>query len=209
MSKSLFILGAGGHGIVVADAAKKMNKWKHIFFLDDNLIGKEVLGLQIIDEIKNINNHKKNDHEFIVGIGNNLTRQTIQEKLESDGYNIATVIHPFTSISESSEIGQGAAILAGVVINPLVIIGKGCIINTSCSVDHESKIFDFVHLSPGSRIAGTVSVGERTWIGTNSTVINNVKIRNDVIIGAGSLVLKDIIEMGTYVGSPVKKSSIE
>ena len=205
MSKSLFILGAGGHGGVIADAAKKMNKWKHIYFLDDKLIGKELLSVQIVDWIKNINNHRKDDHEFIVGIGNNLTRQTLQNKLEFDGYNIATVIHPFTSISESSVIGPGAVILAGVVINPFVVIGKGCIINTSCSVDHESEISDFVHLSPGSRLAGTVFVGARTWIGTNSTVINNVNIMNDVIIGAGSLVLTDVVETGTYVGSPVKK----
>lgn len=82
---------------------------------------------------------------------------------------------------------------------------KGCIINTAASVDHDCKIEDYVHLSPGVHIAGTVSIGERTWIGAGTTVINNISIADSCVIGAGSTVIKDIEEKGVYAGVPARR----
>ena len=95
--------------------------------------------------------------------------------------------------------------MAGVVINPGAQIGKGCIINTSSSVDHDCQIEDYVHISVGAHLSGTIEVGERTWIGAGATVSNNVNICGGCTIGAGAVVVKDITESGTYVGVPAKK----
>ena len=95
--------------------------------------------------------------------------------------------------------------MAGVVINPGTVIGKNCIINTCSSLDHDNLLEDYVHISPGAHLAGTVSVKEGTWICTGATIINNITIAQNNVIGAGSVVIKDINEEnGTYVGVPVK-----
>ena len=95
--------------------------------------------------------------------------------------------------------------MAGAVINPGVGIGKGCIINTCSSVDHDCDVGDYVHIAVGSHLCGTVSVGDGTWIGAGATVINNVFICSDCMIGAGAVVVNDIQESGTYVGVPARR----
>ena len=95
--------------------------------------------------------------------------------------------------------------MANAVINASVKIGRSCIINTASSIDHDCIIDDFVHVSPGVHVAGTVTIGKGTWLGIGSTVINNLEICANCIIGAGSTVIKDIKEEGTYVGSPAER----
>lgn len=90
-------------------------------------------------------------------------------------------------------------------MNPGAVIGKGCIINTCASVDHDCRVEDFVHVSVGAHVAGTVRIGERTWVGAGATVSNNVRICDDCMIGAGAVVVKDIMERGTYVGVPAER----
>ena len=94
--------------------------------------------------------------------------------------------------------------MAGAVINPGTMIGKGCIINTNSAIDHDCEIGDFVHVSVGSHLSGTVTVGKGTWIGAGATVSNNVAICGGCMIGAGAAVIKDIDKPGTYVGVPAK-----
>ena len=95
--------------------------------------------------------------------------------------------------------------MAGTVINSGTNIGKGCIINTCSSVDHDCLIGDFVHVSVGSHICGTVCIEAETWIGAGAIVSNNINIFRDCIIGAGAVVIDDINESGTYVGVPAKE----
>ena len=95
--------------------------------------------------------------------------------------------------------------MAGAVINPGAQIGIGCIINTSSSVDHDCVVEDYVHISVGAHLSGTVRVGKGTWIGAGAIVSNNINICGGCMIGAGAVVIKDIAEPGTYVGVPAKK----
>lgn len=203
MKNKLLIIGASGHGKVVADIALKMNRWQSISFLDDNENLKFSLGFGVIGKSNDALRHI-NDFDIFVGVGNNATRKKIQERLESEGATIPTLIHPNAVIGEKVDIASGTAIMAGVVINCCTKIGRGCIINTSASIDHDNTIEDYVHISPGSHLAGTVNVGQLTWLGIGSVVSNNVSITNSCIVGAGSLVISDITEAGIYVGVPVK-----
>ena len=95
--------------------------------------------------------------------------------------------------------------MANAVINADTKIGKGCIINTAATIDHDGNIADFVHLSPGVHIAGTVNIGANTWVATGASIINNLDICDDCIIGAGAVVVKDIKEQGTYLGVPARR----
>ncbi len=202
MNKQIVIIGASGHGKVLADIAKK-NGYTDILFLDDNISIKECNGYPVVGTSRDVNQYR--DSDFIVAIGNSQVRQRIQNSLEEAEMCIVTLIHPNAVIGENVSVGKGSVVMAGAVINPCVIIGQGCIINTCASVDHDSEIGSYSQISVGSHIAGTVIIGERTWIGICAAVSNNIKITSDCIIGAGAVVVKDILESDTYIGVPVQK----
>jgi len=204
MKDNLLIVGASGHGRVIADIALKMNRWKSIKFLDDDENIKSSMGIEVIG--KSVDAFKYiNDWNIFVAIGSNSVRQKIQEKLEAEGASIPVLIHPDAIIGEQVEIGDGTAVMAGAIINCCTRIGKGCIINTGATVDHDNLIEDYVHISPGVHIAGTVKIGKGTWLGVGSIVSNNVNITSGCIIGAGAVVVKDITEPGTYIGVPARR----
>lgn len=192
----LVIIGASGHGKVIADIAVKCG-YKDIVFLDDNENVKECAGFPVIGKVSDA---VTMEDEKIIAIGNAEIREKIQIKLS----NLVTLIHPNAVVSRRVEIGEGTVIMAGAVINSDVVIGKGCIINTGASVDHDCKLGDFVHVSVGAHVAGTVSIGSKTWIGAGATVSNNVSICGYCMIGAGAVVINNLANPGTYVGIPVK-----
>lgn len=204
MRDKLIIIGASGHGKVVADIAIKTNKWQSIAFLDDDESIKTSMGLEVIGKTADAFTYK-DEAEFFVAIGSNVTREKIQEKLIAEGLNVASLIHPSAVIGIDVEIGIGSVVMAGVVINSSSRIGKGCIINTNSSLDHDNTIEDYVHISPGVRTGGSVVIGKCTWLGIGSVVSNNVNICSGCKVGAGAVVVKDITEPGTYVGVPVRK----
>ena len=96
--------------------------------------------------------------------------------------------------------------MAGAVINSGTAIGKGCIINTGATVDHDNLLEDYVHISPGAHTAGNVKIGSHSWLGIGSVVINNVTITSNCTIGAGAVVVKDIDKTGTYIGVPARRA---
>lgn len=202
--KGLFIIGASGHGRVVADIALKMKKWSKIAFLDDNETLKYTMGIKVVGKTSDAFSYINNDDIF-VAIGNNTTRETIQSQLECAGAKIPVLIHPSAVIGQEVELGDGTVIMAGSVINCCSKIGKGCILNTGVTVDHDNEINDYVHISPGSHLAGTVVIGKRSWIGIGTTVSSNISISKDCIVGAGTVVVKDITVIGTYVGIPARR----
>lgn len=206
MNDSLIIIGASGHGKVVADIAMKMNKWKNISFLDDNLALKTIMGIPVIGSSANVVEHTKHS-DFFVAIGNNSTRERIQEGLLAQGTSIVSLVHPSAIIGTDVNVGIGTAIMAGVVINSSSKVGKGCIINSNSGLDHDNNIGDYVHISPRTHLAGTVNVGKGSWLGIGSVVSNNINICSGCKIGAGAVVVKDITESGTYVGVPVRRIS--
>lgn len=199
--KQLVIIGASGHGKVVADIARK-NGYDDISFLDDNTTLTECGGYPVVGTSGQYTHF---DCDMIVAIGNPQVRERIQNQLEQAGKRLPVLVHPHACIAEYVEIGQGSVVAAGAVINPGAKIGRGCIINTCASVDHDCCVADFVHVSVGAHVAGTCYIGERTWIGAGATVSNNLDICGDCMIGAGAVVVKGIGEQGVYVGCPAKK----
>lgn len=203
--KQLVIIGASGHGKVVADIAKRIG-YGSILFLDDNASVTSCNGYPVVGRSSAFTNYSC---DFAVAIGNPKIRQQVMEQLEVAGKQIPALIHPNAVVGEKVVIGMGAVVVAGAVINPAAQIGKGCIINTGSSVDHDCLIGDFVHIAVGAHVAGTCVIGERTWIGAGATVSNNIDICGDCMIGAGAVVVKNIEESGTYIGVPIKRMKME
>jgi len=204
MKDKLIIVGAGGHGKVCADIASKMGKWNTINFLDDEISNINFDDFHIIGNLSDVAKYI-DSHDFFVAIGNNEVRYKILQDLVKKNANITTLIHPSSIMGLECTIGDGTVIMPGVVINCCTKIGDGCIINTSVSIDHDNKIGNFVHISPGAHLSGTVEVQDFTWVGAGVVIKNNLMITNNCIIGAGALVVKDIDEIGTYIGVPARK----
>ncbi|WP_367038092.1 acetyltransferase [Rossellomorea marisflavi] len=200
----LLIIGAGGHGKVVADIAVNMKNWESIVFLDDDENITQSLGFNVVGKISGFLDFI-DDYDIFVGIGNNIVRERVFQMLKKAGANIPVLIHPKSVIGTHVYIGSGTAVMAGVIINSSTYIGEGCIINTGATIDHDNILKDFVHISPGAHLAGTVKIGKGSWLGIGSVVNNNITVTDGCIIGASSTVLTDIIESGTYIGTPSRK----
>ena len=191
--KKLIIIGAGGHGRVVADIARQY--YDQIDFLDDNPKS-NALGT-VSDYVNYL------DRDFFVAIGNNEIRAKVTEKMK--GAKIVSLVHKNAVVAKDVIIGKGSVVVAGAVINPGTVIGKGCIINTCSSVDHDCEVGDFSHVSVGAHLSGTVKVGKYVFVGAGAIIKNNIEICDNVLIGAGAVAINNIEENGTYVGIPVRK----
>ncbi len=196
----LIIIGAGGHGKVIADNALK-NGYTDIGFVDDHATGL-CMGFPILGTLDAIDQLHDGKTDFIIGIGNNAIRKRIAEKYR---VNWATLIHPSAHIATCVEIGEGTVVMAGAAVNACASVGNHCIVNTLAVVEHDNVIRNYVHISPGAKLGGTVQIGEMTHIGIGATVINNVDIGARCVVGAGAVVIKTLGDEGVYVGIPAKK----
>lgn len=197
--RRVIIIGAGGHGKVVADIVKCRGD-EVIGYLDDKSQD-ELPEFKIIGTTHDVG--KFDDVWYFPAIGNATIRENIFK--QNSDIQWYTAIHPAAVIADDIFIGRGTCIMANVVINPGATIGAGCILNTASTIDHDCIISDFVHLSPGVHISGTVAVGEKTWVGIGACIVNNVTICANCVIGAGAVVICNLTIQGTYVGVPAKR----
>lgn len=202
MKKKVIVIGASGHGKVVADVICQLGDLV-VGFLDDNLsLPKVYMGFPVLGDVGSFQNYE--DCQFVIAIGNALIRERIAGRLS--GVEWYTAIHPTAVISPMGvSIGRGTVIMANAVVNAGTRVGRHCIINSSAVVEHDNYIEDFAHISVGVRLAGTVHIGKRTWIGIGATVSNSLSVCADCMIGAGGVVIRDIEKSGTYAGVPVKE----
>lgn len=200
----LAILGASGHGKVVADTAECCG-WQSIEFFDDAwperqrnsawpVVGDSAALLESVSQFDGV----------VVAIGNNRIRQDKLLVLQAAGARLATLIHPAATFSRYARIGAGSVIFAGAVVNADACIGMGAILNTGCSIDHDCVLGDAVHVSPGARLAGGVRVGELSWIGIGSSVRQLVCIGRGAMVGAGAAVVADVADGLTVAGVPAR-----
>lgn len=203
--KKLLIIGAGGHGKVIADIAKSLGRYAEIAFLDDDKEVSSVLGYPCIGSIEHLQTVTSNETEVFIAIGNASIREKMTVFVRKQGFGIATLIHPNAVIGSEVHIGSGTAVMAGAVVNAGAKIGESVIINTTSSVDHDCVVGDYTHIAVGAHVAGTVTIGEKCWIGAGAVISNNINLVANVTIGAGGVVIRDIEENGTYVGVPVRK----
>lgn len=201
MKEQVIIIGASGHGKVVADIIQKSGDIV-VGFLDDNPeLGENFVGFPFLGKTEKFTDYQ--NCKFMIAIGNVGIREKIANKMESVSWY--TAIHPSAQISDiETSIGEGTVVMANVVINSGARIGRHCIINSGAIVEHDNQIEDFAHISVGAKLAGTVYIGKRSWVGIGAVVSNNLSICEDCMIGAGAVVVKNIEENGTYVGVPVK-----
>lgn len=200
----LAILGASGHGKVVAEIAE-LTGWDEVVFFDDAFPAVKVIGVWSVQgTTENLVASVEKFSAVIIAIGDNRIRLEKSKYLLSKGFGLATLVHPLSVVSKYSELGGGTVVMAGAIVNPFATIGLGSIINTACSIDHDCVIAQGVHVSPGAHIAGGVSIGEMSWLGIGCVVKQGVEIGASVIVAAGAVVIRDIPNNSLVKGVPAK-----
>ncbi|KGY11312.1 acetyltransferase [Vibrio tubiashii] len=199
------ILGASGHGKVIAEIAE-LNGYDSVFFFDDRWPEVSyVAHWQVIGTTKQLLESCSCFDAVIVAIGHNQTRIKKQFLLSQRGAHFPTFIHPTATVSQYSQVGEGTVVMAGAVINPFSTIGPSCIINTSATIDHDCVLDEGVHISPGANMAGGVQVGVGSWVGIGASVKQLIKIGNHAVIAAGAVVVQDVLDEQVVAGVPAQQ----
>lgn len=205
LMNKLAILGASGHGKVIAECAELMALWDEIVFFDDAYPEKKKLEHWPIygrteDLIQN-----KTIYDVVIGIGDNKIRNQKFNELKAKGIHFVNVIHPSAILSKYVTLGTGIVVFAAVVINSFSKISDAVILNTKAVVEHDCFIDTAAHIAPNVSLAGAVTVGKCSMIGIGTSVVQLIKIADNITIGAGSVVIKDLLSSGNYAGAPARK----
>lgn len=200
----LAILGASGHGKVVADIAECCG-WCHIDFYDDAWPDVPLNDYwQVLGDTPSLVRRLNQYTGVIIAIGNNRIRAEKFELLMKLKAPIVSLIHPDSTVSRYTSIGAGSVIMAGVVVNVDTVIAEGVILNTCCSIDHDCSLGRFVHISPGAHLAGNVAVGDESWIGIGVSVRQSISIGTQVMVGGGAAVVSDLPDGVRAMGVPAR-----
>lgn len=201
---NMYLYGAGGHSIVVAEIVEDNGMpVKGVF--DDNTAKKVWNGLlPIWGGIKATNTKQAFsalDEPLIITVGNNVMRAEIAQLLD---IAYGTAIHKSSIVSPSASVGAGTVVLHGAIIQAAAIVGRHVLVNTGASIDHDNVIGDYAHISPQAALCGHVTVGEGTHIGAGAVVIPKINIGKWCLVGAGAVVIRDIPDFSIVVGNPAK-----
>lgn len=210
----MVIAGAKGFAKEVLEIFAQLNKLDNIYFFDnvtkdlgDKLYDRFPI-LQTNEEVLQIFK-KSGDNSYVLGLGNPVYRYQMDKLLRSAGGQLKSVISPLASIGHFGNIvGEGSCIMTGTVITNDIQVGRGCLINLNCTIGHDCEIGDFVEMSPDVNVSGNCKIGSFSNLGTNAVVLPHVAIGKNVVVGAGSVVTKDVPDNSLVVGVPgvVKKS---
>lgn len=207
--KDLYIIGAGGFGREVAWLVERINNvsptWNIKGFIDDN---EEIHGslegrYRILGGCDYL--VTREDAYAVCAVGSARVRRHIIEKIGNSGIKFATLIDPSVLVSDSVEIGEGTIICAGTIATVDIKIGNHVIVNLDCTIGHDAILEDYVTVYPSVNISGNTHIGMCSELGTGMQIIQGKSVVPETILGAGAVVVKDVKEKGTYVGSPAKK----
>ena len=201
-------MGGGGHAKVLISLLKKLG-WQVLGYTDEQDRG-FILGVPYLGDDSVLPGVLRTHPSFsaMIGLGKidaSPARVDLQRKIRALGLDSPILVSPRAVVNEEVELGAGTAVFDGAVVNSGTVAGRSCILNTNCTVEHDCRLGDNVHIAPGATVCGTVVIGNDGMIGAGSTVVSNVKVCPGCLIGAGSTVVADIHSPGVYVGNPARR----
>jgi acetyltransferase EpsM len=191
------VIGAGGHGRVVA-AALMAAGWGVAGYYDDDPAtwGREIGDSRVLGPIHEVS--RGTARRAVVAIGDNRVRQLLAETIDLDW---VTVVHPFSWVDASVSLGPGTVVAAGTVVQPGAVIGAHVILNAGALVNHDAVVGDYAHIS-GAHLGAEASAGQGALLAVGSTVVARVRVGPWATVGAGAVALRDVAPDITVVGVP-------
>jgi len=211
MIRKVIGIGAGGHAKGIIEILRDQESYEIVGLLTPKLEShpEQILGVPILgnDEILPKLRQEGIQYFFVGvgGIGDNQPRKRLFEFALFHKIKPVNVIHPQAIISPSAEIGDGATLMAGTIVNSCARLGSNVIVNTGAIVEHDCVIGNHVHIATGARLAGTVQVGDGAHIGAGAVVRQCISIGERAIVGAGAVVVRDVAPYSVVVGVPARK----
>lgn len=207
--EKIVVIGISGQTKVIIDAIEKEGKYSIAGLLDSSMDpGYQMLGYRVIGTENDIPRIMESLDLAggVIAEGDNWRRMKICEGIKSTAptFKFVRVIHPSSIVANHVEIGDGTAVMAGVIVNSSAVIGEHCIINAKSSIDHDCFLDDYSSLAPNSTLAGYVKIGKFSAISMGVNIIHGITVKEQTVIGAGSLVLKDMPEHVVAFGSPAR-----
>jgi sugar O-acyltransferase (sialic acid O-acetyltransferase NeuD family) len=206
-ARRLVVLGAGGHGKVVADAARAAGDDVLAFAdADPSRLGLEVMGIPIVaGDVPSLARYCEREAAMVaVAVGHNAARKRLFGELGAAGVRLASVVHPTATLAPSVQVGAGAVVFAGAIVNVSSLIGAGAIVNTGVRLDHDGSLGEFAHVSPGVSTGGEVLIGEGAHLAVGVSVRNRVRIGAWSVVGVGAAVVSDLPDRVVAYGVPAR-----
>ena len=206
---NIILIGARGHARSVADVINAEGQYRITGLIDSfQKPGTICFGYEIIGGEKDLPQicHDLNIHKIFIAIGDNYQRQAMAKRVQEaiPDIEFITCIHPSAIIGSDIKIGAGTAIMPGVIIISGCSIAEGCLLNTASSIDHDGIMKPYSSFGPGVIAGGRLLLGERSSINLGAKIVNDISIGHDTLIGAGSVVTKDIPDFSIAVGNPAR-----
>jgi sugar O-acyltransferase (sialic acid O-acetyltransferase NeuD family) len=194
----VIIIGAGGHAaeineyIIYSQKVTGKKELNIIGFLDDNKDNYTRYNLSA-PFMGGVTDHKViQGHEYLIGIANLQYRRLFVDRYKSEGAHFMSFIHCGAYISGSAIIGEGTIIGPNANIGPNVQIGKYNLINSRCSLAHDTIVGDYNFISPNVCFSGFTEIGNENLFGINSATIPGIKIGSRNKIAAGMILDQNI-----------------
>ena len=208
--KKIVIIGAGDFGKEVAWLIEDINKKKPTYeimgFLDDDekKHGQLFNGYLCLGSIKELSGLNNNGSVYaVIAMQNVDIRKRIVEMLpDYNGWE--TLIHPSANVANTSVIGKGCIVCTGSCVSVNTIIGSHCVFNISTTIGHDCVIGNYVSVMSGVCVSGHVLVKDSAYLATNCTIVPKMKVGEHAVVGAGSVVLRNVRDNTTVMGVPAK-----
>ncbi|MCX8489928.1 MAG: acetyltransferase [Cyclobacteriaceae bacterium] len=204
-SKKMHVLGYSGHAYVVIDSAQSKGI-DTVGYFEKKESTQNPYRLKFIGDERDFSFHDFDQSiYFFPAVGKNSLRKNLIHIIKGNRWREIVLIDATAKISTNAHVLESTFVAPKAVINSLVTIGEGCIINSGAIIEHECKIGSYSHIAPGAILAGNVLLGEECFIGAGAVVREGVKIGDRVTVGTGAIVLKDIPSNETWVGNPARR----
>ncbi len=194
--KPIVLVGAGGHARACIDVIEQTEGFEIIGLVGmPDELGTSVLGYPVLGTDQNLPELHQKSPNALITLGQIKTpehRIRLFELLVQKGFRLPTIVSPRGYVSRHARVGEGTIVMHGAVVNAGARIGRNCILNTYSLVEHDVVIGDHCHVSTATVINGGVQVESGTFIGSNSSVRELIRVGQNCLIGMAQGVLSNV-----------------
>jgi sugar O-acyltransferase (sialic acid O-acetyltransferase NeuD family) len=201
----IFVYGAGGHGRAVAEVVRRQGRFRIAAVVDDRPQPEEALGAPFAGGREALPGlAERGIRKGFVAIGDNAGREAAMALVQAAGFGLVTVVDPSAVVAGDADVDVGVALMPFSLVGANAAVGRGAILNTSATIDHDCDVREFAHISVGVHLTGGCVIGARAFIGIGAVVGRPVTIGDETVVGAGATVVSDLPARVVAVGTPAR-----